>query len=124
MFYNGSSIADGGDFKVLLLHHSPKLNSSTNAQLWNVCPTIGNILLAAVNIFKMETINVELKLDHKIDIDVRLDDVIDGINDCEMKRRWNFIAQIINGVQLNLSDLTEEQKAIIKKYITDKLSLF
>ena len=101
-----------------------KLNSSTNAQLWHVCPTIGNILLAAVNIFKMETINVELKLDHKIDIDVRLDDVIDGINDCEMKKRWNYIAQIINGVQLNLSDLTEEQKAIIKKYLTDKLSLF
>ena len=72
----------------------------------------------------METINVELKLDHKIGIDVRLDDVIDVINDCEMKRRWNYIAQIINGVQLNLSDLTDEQKAIIKKYLTDKLSLF
>ena len=24
---------------------------STNAQLWHVCPTIGNILLAAVKIF-------------------------------------------------------------------------
>lgn len=71
----------------------------------------------------METINVELKLDHKIDIDVRLDDVIDGINECEMKRRWNYIAKIINGVQMNLSDLTDEQKAIIKKYLTDKLSL-
>lgn len=72
----------------------------------------------------METINIELKLDRKIDIDVRLDDVIDGINNCEMKRRWNYIAQIINGVQLNLSDLSEEQKTIIKKYLIDKLSLF
>ena len=67
---------------------------------------------------------MELKLDHKVDIDVRLDDVIDGINNCEMKRRWNYISQIINGVHLNLSDLTDEQKAIIKKYLTDKLSLF
>jgi hypothetical protein len=81
-------------------------------------------LLAAVNIFKMETINVELRLDHKVDIDVRLDDVIDGINSCEMKRRWNYIALILNDVQLNLSDLTDEQRAIIKKYLTDKLSLF
>lgn len=72
----------------------------------------------------METINVELRLDHKVDIDVRLDDVIDGINSCEMKRRWNYIALILNDVQLNLSDLTDEQKAIIKKYLTDKLSLF
>ena len=72
----------------------------------------------------METINVELRLDHKVDIDVRLDDVIDGINSCEMKRRWNYIALILNDVQLNLSDLTDGQKAIIKKYLTDKLSLF
>jgi len=72
----------------------------------------------------METINVELKIDRKLDIDVRLDDVIDGINDCEMKRRWNYIAQIINGVQVNLSDLTDEQKGIIKTYLTDKLSIF
>lgn len=43
-----SNIADGGDFKALLLHHCTKFNSSTNAQLWHVCPTIGNILLAAV----------------------------------------------------------------------------
>lgn len=72
----------------------------------------------------METINVELKLNHKVDIDVDLFDVIDAINNCEIKNRWNYIAQIINNVQLNLSDLTDEQKAIIKKYLTNKLSLF
>lgn len=72
----------------------------------------------------METINVELRLDHKVDIDVRIDDVIDSINSCEMKRRWNYISLILNDVQLNLSDLTAEQKAIIKKYLNDKLSLF
>jgi hypothetical protein len=72
----------------------------------------------------METVNVELRLNHKIDIDVRLDDVIDGINYCEMQRRWNYIALILNDVQLNLCELTDEQKAIIKKYLTDKLSLF
>ena len=72
----------------------------------------------------MKTINVELRLDQKVDIDVRLDDVIDGINGCEMKRRWNYIALILNNVQLNLSNLSDEQRVIIKKYLTDKLSLF
>ena len=72
----------------------------------------------------METINVELRLDRKVNIDIRIDDVIDGINSCEMKRRWNYIALILNDVQLNLSDLTDEQKAIIKKYLNDKLSIF
>jgi hypothetical protein len=72
----------------------------------------------------METINVELRLDRKVNIDIRIDDVIDSINRCEMKRRWNYIALILNDVQLNLSDLTDEQKAIIKKYLNDKLSIF
>ena len=72
----------------------------------------------------METINVEVNLDSKIDVDIRIDDVIDGINNCEMKRRWNYIAQIINGVQMDLSDTTDEQKAIIKKYLSDKLKIF
>lgn len=72
----------------------------------------------------METINVELKLDHKMDIDVRLDDVIDGINNCEMKRRWNYIALILNDVQLNISELTDSQKLLIKTYLTEKLLLF
>lgn len=72
----------------------------------------------------MQTISVELKLEHKVDIDVRLDDVIDGINSCEMKRRWNYIALILNDVQLNLSELTDDQKELIKNYLTHKLSLF
>jgi hypothetical protein len=70
----------------------------------------------------METITVELKLEHKVDIDVRLDDIIDGINECPMPRRWNYIAQILNDVFLNLDDLTDEQKGIVTKYLSDKLS--
>jgi hypothetical protein len=72
----------------------------------------------------METISAEIRLDHKVDIDVRLDDIIDAINSCEMKRRWNYIALIINDIKLNSSDLTDEQRVIIKKYLTEKLSLF
>lgn len=72
----------------------------------------------------METINVELKLDHKVDIDVRLDDVIDGINACEMVRRWNYIALILNDVELNVSELTDEQKDLVKNYLLKKLELF
>lgn len=72
----------------------------------------------------MDTITVELKIDRSIDIDLRIDDIIDGINQCAMKKRWNYISKIINGVHLNLSDLTHEQKQVINKYLSDKLSLF
>lgn len=72
----------------------------------------------------METIDIEVRIDRKVDVTIHIEDVIEGINEVQMKKRWNYIAQIINGVQIDLSDLTDEQKAIIKKYLTDKLSLF
>jgi hypothetical protein len=72
----------------------------------------------------MERINIELTLDHKVDIDIKIDDIIDGINNCEMKRRWNHIAQIINGVHLSSSELTDEQKTIVKNYLESKIKLF
>jgi hypothetical protein len=72
----------------------------------------------------METINVQLNFNHKVDVDVRLDDVIDGINNSPMKKRWNYIANILNDVELNSSDLTPEQKQVVKNYLTEKLLLF
>ena len=72
----------------------------------------------------METIDIEVRIDRKVDVTINIADVIDGMNNVPMKTRWNYIAQIINGVQMDLSDLTEEQKSILKKYLTNKLSLF
>ena len=73
---------------------------------------------------EMETIEIEVRIDRKVNVTVHIADVIDEINNVPMKTRWNYISQIINGVQMDLSDLTEEQKSIIKKYLTNKLSLF
>lgn len=72
----------------------------------------------------MEIISIEVRLDKKIDIDIRLDEIIDGINDCKMSKRWNYISQILNAVRLNLDDLTDEQKEIVKIYLENKLTLF
>lgn len=72
----------------------------------------------------METIDIELRIDKKVDVTVHISDVIEGINEAAMVRRWNYVSQIINGVQLDLSDTTHEQKAIIRKYLSDKLRLF
>ena len=72
----------------------------------------------------MKTLEIEIHIDKKIDVDIRLDEIVDAINDCEIKKRWDYIAQILNAVQLSLSDLTEEQKSVVKKYLNDKLLLF
>lgn len=72
----------------------------------------------------METIEIEIRIDKKMDVSVHIEDVIAGINEAPIKRRWHYIAQLLNGVQVDLSDLTVEQKALVKKYLSDKLSLF
>lgn len=72
----------------------------------------------------METITVELEISKSVSVDVRIDEVIDAINELEIKRRWNYIGQILNEVELSLIDLTESQKKICKDFLTRKLSLF
>lgn len=72
----------------------------------------------------MDTIEIEVRIDKKIDIDVRIDEIIDGINNCAMKRRWNYIGQIINQVKLDLSELTDDQKEVVRKYLSGSLDLF
>lgn len=72
----------------------------------------------------METIDIELEINRKVDTTVHIADVIEGINNAPITRRWNYIAQIIKGVELDLADTTDEQKALIKKYLIDKLKLF
>jgi len=67
---------------------------------------------------------IEIHINEKMAIDVGIDEIIDGINNKEMAKRWNYVANILNGVKNDSSDLTDEQRAIIKKYLTDKLALF
>lgn len=71
-----------------------------------------------------ETVNIEISINKTIDIDVRIDEIIDGINYLDMKKRWNYIAQILNGIKPNLSELTDEQKELVRKYLLSKLELF
>lgn len=71
----------------------------------------------------MDTINIELNIEKKIDVDIDVRDILYAINDSNMKNRWNYIAIILNGVKLSIDDLTDEQKTIITKYLEDKLQI-
>ena len=72
----------------------------------------------------MDTIQVEIKVNNTFNTDIEISDVIEAINEAPIQRRWNYIAQIINEVKVDLTGLTEEQKEIIKKYLTDSLKQF
>jgi hypothetical protein len=72
----------------------------------------------------MEKIEVEIKVSELVRVDIDVEDVIDAMNELDIKKRWNYIGKILNGVQMDLSSLNDEQKNIIKKYLTNRLELF
>lgn len=69
----------------------------------------------------METINVEVRVNQRVDIDVDLYLVIDSINELPITKRWNYVASIINSLPLETDEMTLEQKQITKKYLLSRL---
>ena len=69
----------------------------------------------------METINVEVRVNQKVDVDVDLYLVIDSINELPITKRWNYVASIINSLPLETDGMTLEQKQITKKYLLSRL---
>lgn len=65
----------------------------------------------------METINVEVRVNQRVDVDVDLYLVIDSINELPITKRWNYVASIINSLPLETDGMTLEQKQITKKYL-------
>lgn len=72
----------------------------------------------------MEEIEVEVKINTKVQVPVSIDELIEGINKAPMTKRWHYIAKIINEVEVDIVHTTDKQKEVIKKYLTGKLSLF
>lgn len=72
----------------------------------------------------MEEIEVEIQIDQKMEVKIRLDELIESINDMPIERRWNSIAQVINGVEVNVTELSEEQRDVVYRYLKKKLALF
>ena len=69
----------------------------------------------------METINVEVRVNQRVDVDVDLYLVIDSINELPITKRWNYVASIINSLPLETDEMTLEQKQITKKYLLSRL---
>ena len=70
----------------------------------------------------MEQLNVEVKVNQQIDVEIELHDIIDSINNLPIERRWSYFANMLNRLELDSDGLNVEQKQIIKVYLTSKLN--
>jgi hypothetical protein len=74
---------------------------------------------------KMEITVTDVDISRKIDVNVDLGDVLDSINELEIKYRYNYIAKMISGVSTNdISNLDESQVKLIKDYLVRQLEKF
>lgn len=67
-------------------------------------------------------LEIEVEVCQQMLVKVHLDDIVETINGIQMPRRWNFIAKLLNEIDLSGDQLDENQKEVIKKYLNDKLA--
>jgi len=73
----------------------------------------------------MEITVKDVDISRKIDVNVHLDDVLEAINELEIKYRYNYVAKIINGVSTDdISNLDESQIELVAKYLRKELNKF
>ncbi len=71
----------------------------------------------------MDTIEIEVKINTTIDVPLDIGLIINQIN-VMPTRRWNVIANILNGIESPITELNEEQREIIKKFLARKIELY
>lgn len=72
----------------------------------------------------MESIEVSVNIHQQVTVDIEIYDVLSAINDLPITKRWSYLGTIMNQLKLDLSDLTEDQKEIVKKFLEANLLLF
>ena len=61
---------------------------------------------------------ITAQVDSEFEIDILISDVIDGINGVRIVQRWNYLAELLEGIQVEeIESLSDEQKGIIRNYL-------
>ena len=70
-------------------------------------------------------INVDIRVNQTVNIDIEIDTVIEAINEEPITTRLNTIASLINGIDTNeFESLNQEKQNIVINYFEKKLTEF
>lgn len=65
------------------------------------------------------------KIDQEVEVSVHIDDLIEAINKLRITLRYNYIGQLLNGIDLgDMLELEDGQREIIAKYLKEQLNRF
>jgi len=65
-------------------------------------------------------IELEVKLNQRIDIEVSVEEVVEAMNELDPARRWNLFAQMLNGLSLSPLELNQMHLKTVIKYLDSK----
>lgn len=60
----------------------------------------------------------------KTTVNVSVEDVIIEINKASMVKRWNIVAKLLNGIDVESGELSEAQKGVVLNYLKTALERF
>lgn len=70
------------------------------------------------------SMKVVTRINQDVEVEIDIDDVIGAINELDIKKRYNYIAQLFNGIDLgDKLALTSEQVSLIANYLKTELSV-
>lgn len=67
---------------------------------------------------------LEFKLNSTFSTDVDIEDVIEAMNELTIQQRWNYLAKLINHVEVNGENLNEVQRKLILTWLEKQTEHF
>jgi len=70
-------------------------------------------------------INVMVQVKKEVEVTIHLDDIIENINELPMASRWNYIAKMLNEINVDdIESLEVGHKELISDYLKKRISKF
>lgn len=67
---------------------------------------------------------IEVAINDTVFVEASTTQIVESINELSMPERWNYLAQILNGIYSKKDDLSDKQKQIVKEFLEEKLKIF
>lgn len=69
-------------------------------------------------------IDLEVEIKRSVEVTVHYEEIVERINQMETAPRWNFIAKLINEIDLDTDGLSEEHAILVGEWLEKKLTIF
>lgn len=71
-----------------------------------------------------EHVELNIRINQDVDVEVHIGDIIRALNELPIAARWNHVAQILNHIDANETELDPSHKKVILDWLHKKVKSF